>query len=69
MHAGQFGSIEEVIAHYMSAPAASIGHTELAHGRAGHSAREPIRLSEQEIKDLASFLAALSGPITETTKR
>ena len=69
MHAGQFGSIEEVIAHYMSAPAASVGHTELAHGSAGHSAREPIRLSEQEIKDLASFLAALSGPITETTKR
>ncbi len=64
MHAGQFTSIEQVIAHYMSAPAAVVGHTELAHGGAGHTAREPIRLSEQEIKDLASFLATLSGPIT-----
>jgi cytochrome c peroxidase len=68
MHAGQFISIEEVIAHYIKAPAAVVGHTELAHGDAGHSAREPIRLTEQEIKDLASFLATLSGPITEATR-
>jgi cytochrome c peroxidase len=69
MHAGQFNSIEEVIAHYMKAPPALVGHTELAHGGAGHSAREPIRLSEQEIKDLASFLTTLSGHVTDAKKR
>ena len=69
MHAGQFASLEEVIAHYIKAPSAVLGHTELSHGGAGHSEREPIRLSEQEIQDLASFLATLSGPITEATRR
>jgi len=68
MHAGQFTSIEEVIAHYMKAPPALVGHTELAHRGAGRSAREPIRLSEQEIKDLASFLATLSGHVTDAKK-
>lgn len=69
MHAGQFTSIEEVIAHYVKAPPAVVGHTELSHGSAGHSERKPIRLSEQEIKELASFLATLSGPITQSTRR
>ncbi len=62
MHAGQFTSIEAVIAHYIKAPAAAVGHTELSHGGTGHSERQPIQLSEQEIKDLASFLATLSLP-------
>jgi cytochrome c peroxidase len=62
MHAGQFASIEEVIDHYVRAPAAIVGHTELAHGATGHTERAPIRLSTQEIKDLASFLATLSSP-------
>jgi len=69
MHAGQFGSIEEAIAHYIKAPAAVAGHTELAQAGAGHSERQPIRLSEQEVSDLASFLATLSGPITQATRR
>jgi cytochrome c peroxidase len=30
MHAGQFASLEEVIAHYVKAPAAAVGHSELA---------------------------------------
>jgi cytochrome c peroxidase len=62
MHAGQFTSIEAVIAHYVKAPAAVVGHTELSHGLAGHSERQPIRLSEQEVKDLAAFLETLSAP-------
>lgn len=69
MHAGQFGSIEEVIAHYVRAPAALIGQTELAHAGSGHSERKPIRLSEQEVKALVSFLATLSGPIVEVAKK
>jgi cytochrome c peroxidase len=68
MHAGQFASIEEVIAHYTRAPAAMVGQTELAHGGSGHSERKPIRLSEHEVKALASFLGTLSGPITEVAK-
>lgn len=59
MHAGQFASIEEVIAHYMKAPAATVGHTE----------RKPIRLSEQEAMELISFLGTLSGPIVQDSKR
>jgi cytochrome c peroxidase len=69
MHAGQFASLEEVIGHYVKAPPAVVGHTELHHGGAGHAERKPIRLSGQEIQDLASFLASLSGPITEAAGR
>ena len=67
MHAGQFGSLEEVIAHYVKAPVAVIGHSELSHSGNGHAQRPAIRLTEQESKDLAAFLGALSGPIIETT--
>lgn len=65
MHAGQLASLEDVIGHYVKAPAATVGHTELAHGEPGHSQRLPIRLSDAEIKNLAAFLATLSGPIVE----
>jgi len=69
MHAGQFASLEEVIAHYVRAPAAVVGHTELAHGAPGHTERKPIRLSEQEIKALVAFLGSLSGPVLEGAAR
>ncbi|MCV2366893.1 cytochrome-c peroxidase [Roseateles oligotrophus] len=73
MHAGQFKTIAEVINHYVKAPAAVIGRSELssaAKGRAGTpSERQPIQLNEQEIKDLADFLATLSGPILDAPKR
>lgn len=49
----------------MKAPAAVLGHTELAHGEAGHGERQPIRLSQREIEALAAFLKTLSGPIVE----
>ena len=52
MHAGQITSIEEVIAHYVRAPAAPVGQTE----------RKPLRLSDQEARELALFLGTLSDP-------
>ncbi len=60
MHAGQLGSLEQVVAHYMRAPAATVGHSELAHGGAGHEQRRPVRLSASEVADLVAFLKTLS---------
>jgi cytochrome c peroxidase len=68
MHAGQFDSLEQVIRHYMLAPAAAVGHTELAHGDPGHTKRSPIRLSEQEVRNLVSFLGTLSGSVVEVAR-
>ena len=62
MHAGQFASLEEVIAHYVQSPAAAVGHSELAHEGKGHAERKPIRLSASEARDVAAFLRSLSGP-------
>ena len=50
MYAGQLASIEEVIRHYATAPAAAAGHSELA----------PVALSDQEVAALAAFLRTLS---------
>lgn len=69
MHAGQIATIEEVIAHYVRSPAAVVGKTELARADSGHPERKPIRLSEQEVKALASFLGTLSGPIREVARK
>ncbi len=67
MHAGQFATLETVIAHYVNAPPAAVGHSELVRGEARHAERKPIRLTASEIKDLVAFLGALSGPIVEGT--
>lgn len=65
MHAGQFVTLEDVIRHYLRAPQAPIGRTELA-SRPNAQGRAPIRLSEQEIHDLTAFLATLSpSPTTD----
>ena len=64
MHAGQFASLEEVVAHYAKSPAAAVGHSELAHEGGGHVERKPIRLSGSEASDIAAFLRTLSGPIS-----
>jgi cytochrome c peroxidase len=64
MHAGQFASLKEVIAHYVRSPSAAVGHSELAHEGKGHAERKPIRLSESEARDVAAFLQTLSGPIS-----
>jgi cytochrome c peroxidase len=65
MHAGQFPALEDVVAHYINAPTATVGHTELAHGAIGHTERKPISLSPQEVSELVAFLGTLSGPVIE----
>ncbi len=49
MHAGQFASLDEVVAHYATAPASVEGETEL----------HPLRLSERERAALVAFLKTL----------
>lgn len=63
MHAGQFASLEEVVAHYVRSPKSATGHSELAHSGGGHAERKPIRLNAQEARDLVAFLKSLSGAI------
>lgn len=53
MHAGQFDSLDAVLAHYNTAPQAPAGHSEL----------EPLMLSEREISQLIAFLHTLSAPL------
>lgn len=66
MHAGQFTTLQQVVRHYVAAPRAALGHSELTQRRAGtaaagHAEREPIALSESEVNDLVSFLGTLSA--------
>lgn len=51
MHAGQLATLDDVVAHYNSAPAAPAGHTEL----------KPLKLNAQEVRQLTAFLRTLSG--------
>ncbi len=67
MHAGQFATIEDVIHHYMQAPQAAVGKSELA-SRPSSRGRAPIRLSAHDVYDLTAFLATLSPvKVTEGT--
>ena len=50
MHAGQLATLQDVVQHYIQAPAAVLGHTE----------RAPLRLTTQEAQDVVSFLGTLS---------
>lgn len=59
MHAGQMRTLDEVIEHYRRAPSAAVGHSEL----------NKINLSNQEVRELVSFLHTLSGPIEERGPR
>jgi cytochrome c peroxidase len=64
MHAGQFATLEQVVRHYVAAPHAAVGDSELTHRHAGaevpkHVERAPIELSDTEIADLVSFLGTL----------
>ena len=66
MHAGQLATLEQVLRHYVAAPHAAVGRSELRHRHAGaaapaHAERAPIELSETEIADLVSFLGTLSA--------
>lgn len=58
MHAGQFATLEQVLAHYARAPEAELGHSELRE-------LKPRDLGPQEQAQLLSFLRALSGPVLE----
>lgn len=49
MHAGQFATLHDVLAHYNQAPAAAFGHTEL----------KPLTLSDRQLADLEAFLKTL----------
>ena len=51
MHAGQFATLEDVVDHYVSAPAAPSGETEL----------HPLTLSERERQQLIAFLKTLAN--------
>ncbi len=53
MNAGQFKTLDEVLAFYNRAPAAPVGHSEL----------NPLNLSETEMAQLIAFLKTLSGPL------
>jgi cytochrome c peroxidase len=76
-HAGQFASLDDVVRHYVKAPAATVGRSELVssetrgdvrgerHGGAA-AGRRAIRLSAEEARDVVAFLGTLSGPGVET---
>jgi cytochrome c peroxidase len=52
MHAGQFATLEQVVANYLDAPASVEGTTE----------QHPVQLSERERAALVAFLKTLGGP-------
>ena len=49
MHAGQIATLEEVVAHYVAAPEAPGGHSEI----------RPKNLTEDEQEQLVAFLRSL----------
>jgi cytochrome c peroxidase len=55
MHAGQFGTLSDVVQHYNRAPKAPAGHSEL----------EPLRLSAEERRQIEAFLRSLTGAARE----
>jgi len=65
MHAGQFATLEQIVRHYVAAPHAAVGHSELTRrhrrGTDGtHTERAPIELTDAEVADLVAFLGTLS---------
>lgn len=65
MHAGQFTGLDQVLEHYAASPRAAIGHSELARPDEKHAERQTIRLSATDIRDLAAFLGAVTGPVVQ----
>lgn len=53
MHAGQFTTLEQVVAHYSAAPRSPFGHTEL----------KPLNLSADEQRQIVAFLRTLNSPV------
>jgi cytochrome c peroxidase len=58
MHAGQIGTLADVVDHYSAAPAAPAGQSEL----------RPLNLSETERRQLIAFLATLNPSTGEGAK-
>jgi cytochrome c peroxidase len=65
MHAGQFTTLEQVIAHYVRAPAAAVGRSELAARSARRADRIAVRMTSTDARDLTAFLQALNGPVNQ----
>jgi cytochrome c peroxidase len=65
MHAGQMASLQAVVAHYVAAPHAAVGSSELASTEATQAGRQRIRLTGAEQQDVVAFLEALDGPILQ----
>jgi cytochrome c peroxidase len=66
MHAGQFATLEQVVRHYVEAPHAAVGHSELTHRHGSgtdrtQAERAPVELTDAETADLVSFLGTLSA--------
>jgi cytochrome c peroxidase len=59
MHAGQIGTLAEVLSHYNQAPAAPRGHSELRR----------LNLNARELSQLEAFLRSLSGGTLESGGR
>ena len=57
------------MSYYARSPAAAMGHSEVAHGEGAHKEPKPIKLTDQEIRDVAAFLGTLSGGIVEKAQR
>jgi cytochrome c peroxidase len=53
MDAGQFATLKDVLDHYNRAPVAREGHTEVT----------PLRLKQNELRQLEAFLGTLTGPM------
>lgn len=68
MHTGQLPTLQAVVAHYAASPAATVGHSELAREGHAHAERQPIRLSDAQLRDLVSFLETLSGPVLDPVR-
>lgn len=52
MHAGQIGTLQEVLAHYAAAPE-------------GHSELRPLGLSQEEREQLSAFLSSLEPQVSD----
>lgn len=63
MHAGQLKTLEQVIRHYMRAPAAAAGRSEITARSTPHADRIVIQLSEPDVANLVAFLSTLTGPV------
>ncbi len=65
MHAGQIATLQDVVRHYVEAPDAAIGRSELARPGEAPGQRQAIRLSPRDVEDLVAFLGTLSGAVDQ----